>query len=221
MKWLDNWLLKTYGPRIAGLEAARLRSTFKPYATELVFADQNGKRYYRVTGEMQPLERIGKAQDFLTMMASGLTDEELGMLIAVIDNELAKGMAGQKVEFKKMGAALSEISTRKNMILHSELLYNFLAVHYIREDEPANEWIESIHYEKVRQFKKENKGNSTYFFFQVPELKLINGLLRASESEWNEFWQDSLTEQERLKRKVSYLLSEVKSTLGKTTGAQS
>jgi len=161
-----------------------------------------------------PLERIGKMQDFMDLMGMGLTRGEVEELITAADNEMSMAMAGKKANLSTVGWVHKQILDRSEMILHTELLYNFLAVQYIRDDEPTNEYVHSIHVEKVAQFKKDNEGSSTYFFFQVPELKLVNAFLKFTETEWNEYWKDSQKEQSKLTRQINLLASMKRSSKG-------
>jgi len=187
------------------------------YKLEWAHTDSNGRSYSRFTRPDLPIERVGKMQDYIDLMSSGLSREELRELISAAENELSKAMAGQKSSPAVIGWTFKQILDRSEMILHTELLYNFLAVQYIRDDEPINEWVEKIHLEKVAQFKEDNKGSSTYFFFQVPELKMVNELLKFSESEWNEYWNESQKIQGELKMKIDHLASVKSSSSGTKT----
>lgn len=189
------------------------------YELEWVHTDSNGRTYSRFVKPDLPLERIGKMQDFMDLMGTGLTREEIKDLITAADNEMAMAMAGKKANLSTVGWVHKQILDREEMILHTELLYNFLAVQYIRDDEPINEYVHSIQLEKVEQFKRDNKDSSTFFFFQVPELKLVNEFLRFTEQEWNEYWKDSQKEQSRLTRQIRLLASMKKSSKGTATTA--
>lgn len=192
-------------------------SSFK---MEHALIDGAGRAYRRFTDQDDlPLERIGKMQDYLELMSSGVSEEELSSLVAAADNELARANNQEKFSASKVGWVLQEILLRQKTILHPELLYNLVAVQLVREDEPISEFVESIQQEKVIQFKADTKGKDTYFFFQIPELKLVNKLLKLSESEWNQYWQESLKEISTLNRKLS-LLNTVKDSVKKRrTGA--
>jgi len=122
---------------------------------------------------------------------------------------------GKKGNLAQVGWVLREIRLRQEMVIHTELLYNFIACHYIREDEPLSEWVESIHNEKVEAFKDCVKTRTAYEFFQLPELRNTTAISSMSPEEWNKHWSDSIREQANLQKKIDYLRSELKSERGR------
>jgi len=211
MKFIRNLLWKYFKADFLKLHFEEVARSSK-YQLEWAHTDSNGRTYSRFVKNDIPLERIGKMEDYMDLMGTGLSRDEIRELIAAADNELALAFNGKKANVSLIGWVHKQILDRSEIILHTDLLYNFLAVQYIRDDEPINEWVESIHVEKVEQFKKDNKDSSTFFFFQVPELKLVNEFLKFSESEWNEYWKDSLRTQAELKQKIDHLVSVKKSS---------
>ena len=181
--------------------------------------DLDGKVYYRFTGSSTiiPLERMGKMQDFLTMMSAGLDEKELASLIDVANNELALALAGKKADVVKIGAVLSQIKERQQMILHDQLMWQFMAVQLVREDEPAVKFIQKIHDEKVEALQQLYYQHPDYAFFQTPELRLLNDLLKCSPTDWETLLVSSIRERDRLKRMISYLRGAKGSAKGKKT----
>lgn len=169
--------------------------------------DLDGKVYYRFTGSSTiiPLERMGKMQDFLTMMSAGLDEKELTALIDVANGELAMALAGKKADVIKIGAVLNQIKERQQMILHDQLMWQFMAVQLVREDEPPARFIQKIHDEKVESLQQLYYQHPDYAFFQTPELKLLNELLRCSPQDWETLLLSSIRERDRLKKMLSYL----------------
>ena len=169
--------------------------------------DLNGKVYYRFTGSSTiiPLERMGKMQDFLTMMSAGLDEKELSALIDVANNELALALNGKKADVVKIGAVLSQIKERQQMILHDQLMWQFMAVQLVREDEPAARFVQKIHDEKVEALQELYYAHPDFAFFQTPELRLLNDMLRSSQQDWEILLVNSIRERDRLKRMISYL----------------
>jgi hypothetical protein len=169
--------------------------------------DLDGKVYYRFTGSSTiiPLERMGKMQDFLTMMSAGLDEKELTALIDVVNGELAMALAGKKADVIKIGAVLNQIKERQQMILHDQLMWQFMAVQLVREDEPPARFIQKIHDEKVESLQQLYYQHPDYAFFQTPELKLLNELLRCSPQDWETLLLSSIRERDRLKKMLSYL----------------
>jgi len=172
---------------------------------EKALVDLDGKVYYRFTGSSTiiPLERMGKMQDFLTMMSAGLDEKELTALIDVANGELAMALAGKKADVIKIGAVLNQIKERQQMILHDQLMWQFMAVQLVREDEPAAKFVQKIHDEKVEALQQLYYQHPDYAFFQTPELKLLNELLRCSPQDWETLLLSSIRERDRLKRMLS------------------
>lgn len=174
---------------------------------EKALVDLDGKVYYRFTGSstIVPLERMGKMQDFLTMMSAGLDEKELTALIDVANGELALALAGKKADVLKIGAVLNQIKERQQMILHDQLMWQFMAVQLVREDEPAAKFVQKIHDEKVEALQQLYYQHPDYSFFQTPELRLLNELLKCSPQDWETLLVSSIRERDRLKRMLSYL----------------
>src|SRR3990172_2496470 len=132
---------------------------------ELCFTDSCGCKYYKFPEAMSlPIERFGKLQEFMMWMSAGLTSVELDSLLDEADKALMTGLTTGK-NASKIGFVLTQIRERKNMVIHTELLYNFLAVQVIREDEQVEFFNNAIHLEKIEQFKSETKDGKTYDFF--------------------------------------------------------
>lgn len=186
---------------------------------EKALVDLDGKVYYRFTGSSTiiPLERMGKMQDFLTMMSAGLDEKELTALIDVANNELALAMAGKKADVIKIGAVLSQIKERQQMILHDQLMWQFMAVQLVREDEPAARFVQKIHDEKVEALQQLYYQHPDYAFFQTPELRLLNDLLKSSPQDWEILLLNSIRERDRLKKMISYFRGAKGSGKGKKT----
>lgn len=188
---------------------------------EKALVDLDGKVYYRFTGSSTiiPLERMGKMQDFLTMMSAGLDEKELTALIDVANGELALALAGKKADVVKIGAVLSQIKERQQMILHDQLLWQFMAVQLIREDEPPSRFIQKIHDEKVEALQSLYWEKSDTSLFQNPELKMLNDMLKCSPEDWELLLVNSIRERHRLQKMISYLRGGKGSAAGKKTTA--
>lgn len=168
---------------------------------EKCFVDRNGKIYYRFPESVAlPVERLGKLNQFIGWISAGLTASELNYFLDEIDKALNDGLANKdKKASARIGSLVTQIRERQNMVIHTELLYNFLAVQWVREDEAPDVYNNEIQMQKVEQFKKEVANSNSYFFFQQKELKRLNVLLSFTEDEWKQYWQESLDKQRALK----------------------
>src|SRR3990167_7035211 len=172
---------------------------------ELCFTDSTGRKYYKFPEAMSlPIERFGKLQEFMMWMSAGLTSAELDILLDEADKALMGGLTTGK-NASKIGFVLTQIRERKNMVIHTEFLYNFLAVQVIREDEQAEHFNNAIHLDKIEQFKKETADGKTYDFFLHIGLKKLNDLFNMSEAEWTRFWGESLEAQRLLREAVKII----------------
>lgn len=171
------------------------------------YTDQKGNDYYAFPSDMgMPVERLGELKKFMQYISKGLTAEEDNE----IDNRLAKVLMSDMPDLEKKkaaGAIFTEKDKRKKLCIHTELFYNYLAVQWIRQDEQPEYYDIDIQQEKVSQFKEEVKIGGSYFFFQVPEFKKLNDMLRLSQSEWSALWRESLTQQSVLKEVLDHFIS--------------
>jgi len=168
---------------------------------EQCFVDRNGKRYFRFPDSVSlPIERLGERDKLMMWMSAGLTASEQEMFLAEIDKALMDGISDpKKRSAARIGSCVQQMRERRKMVIHTELLYNFLAVQWIREDEIPDKYNQEIQLQKVAQFKEEVANSNSYFFFQQKELKRYFDFTNFSEAQWNQWWQESLTKQKALK----------------------
>lgn len=198
IKWIFN---KPFWKRsvVTGIPHSKL---------ELCFTDSCGCKYYKFPEAMSlPIERFGKLQEFMMWMSAGLTSSELDILLDEADKALMGGLTTGK-NASKIGFVLTQIRERRNMVIHTELLYNFLAVQVIREDEATEHFNNAIHLEKIDRFKTETADGKTYDFFLRIGLKKLNDLFNMSEAEWTQFWGESIQAQNLLREMVKTISKE-------------
>lgn len=196
-----KWIFKYFAPK------KNVHAKLEP-----CFTDSKGVKYYRFSENASlPIERFGKLQEYMMYMSAGVTASELDALLEEADKALTEGLT-QKKNAAKIGFIISQIRERKNMVLHTELLYNFLAVQVIREDEQPEHFSNRIQMEKVERFKEETAKGNTYDFFFAIGLKKLNDLYKMSEPEWTQYWEESLQRQAKLQKVLKLLRSEEKSS---------
>ena len=182
------------------------------------FKDTKGVPYYHNDNPLgQSIEHFGKAMDFSMLMSAGLNRAEFHGLIDVAEKALEDLVSGKKGNLAIVGWVLKEMKLREELIIHSDLLINYMACFYYRHDEPVDRWISQIHDEKVEAFKLCVQGGNAYDFFQIPELMNLTAFSSMSPQEWNEHWNASTRELKNLQRKVDYLKSEQESMQGMKT----
>lgn len=186
---------------------------------EYAFTDNAGIRYYRINTQLGVgLEHYGKAMEFTMWMAAGLQPKELDIIVDALEKAWLACIEGKQAH-AVVGACIMELRTRRTLVLHLELLYNFIACHYIREDEPLTEWIESIHSDKVDSFKEivKKTGDEYGFFLGFPELRNLTEISSMSREGWNKRSNESTKEVKDLRIKVNYMLSVIESAKSKKT----
>lgn len=186
---------------------------------DFVFKDTEGRDYFHHTTQTgQSIEHYGKAMEFTMWMSAGLKASELLQLIELQELVIENLVIGKKGSLATLGWVNQEMKLRQEMIIHTELLWNFVACHYIRDDEDPFVWVESLHNEKVEAFKKMCREGSTYdFFFNLRELKNLPGISNMSPEEWNKHWNESIRLQREMLQKIAYLKSELESAPGMKT----
>ena len=189
---------------ISEANGKRIKNTDLEYR----FHDSDGKVYFGFTESLPlPLERWGKARDFLHWMNTGVSPDEFTELVNNAEkNWISYIKTGKNAS--KIGYIFEELKSRAQMTIHTELLYNYLAVQIVREDEDPLTFNAEIHSQKVEQFKKETADGNHYFFFQQPELKRLHELWNFSQKDWERYWAESKLKQAVLKKALQTFLSE-------------
>lgn len=138
------------------------------------FFDLKGNGYYKFPKELGlPMVRLGKLNEYIKWLSSGIDGAELDKMLDNADKALTDGIKTGK-NAAKIGFIISEIKDRKNMIIHDELFYNIIAVQIIRHDESPTEFNNEIQMEKVDAFRKLNETNDTFFLNISEYLKALN-----------------------------------------------
>lgn len=186
------------------------------YAMELVkkigardlehcYTDLNNTAYFRFPKDMAlPVERLGKLYYFSELLFKGLSPEEDEKIDAKISDALEVGLKNSKHKSAAMiGSLLMERQKRREFVFHTELLFNLLAVQWVREDENPSTYSNEIQMQKVVQFKKEVEEVGAYPFFQVEELKQLRSFFDLSKEDWEGYWKESLLRQQTLKEALA------------------
>lgn len=159
---------------------------------ELSFAFSTKKKYYRFpSGMALPVSRYGKLQEFLMYMSARLTPDNIDLLINKAIEVIDKGIENDSGA-SKVAAILYQLKDRKDKIIPHQLVYNYLAVQFVREDEDPKVFNNQIHMEKVDDLM-ENCDNS--FFFRLTELRSLFNLTIMSEQEWLTYVNESKLQQ--------------------------
>lgn len=176
------------------------------------FKDDNNLSYYEVGKVMKfPLERNAKRAEIVQWMSSGLTSQELDKLLDVAEAQLEALVQGKKGSLSRVGAVLHEMRTRKDLVIHTDLMLQYIAIHLIREDEDPYTVDLAIMDQKIETFRKMIAGGRLFDFFQLNCISDLNAHMNLSKEEFQTFWDESQTELILLNQKIKFLKSNLNS----------
>lgn len=168
---------------------------------EYAFSDYEGKRYFRFPDALNlPLERYNKQAEYLQWMSARLTSENLTLLIDKALELIEKGIKQGKGA-AGVAAILYQIKSRQEKIIPHEIILNYMAVQYVREDEDVTSFNNEIQKQKVVAFKNDAELTNT-FFLTLPEWRKFIKSTSISKEEWVSYLEESLTEQEIIQQSL-------------------
>jgi hypothetical protein len=196
------WLFKDQIKKIQFTEQSK-KIGFEKLA--FVFRDSNGKDYYRYTNDLEiPILRKGELERVLLEVESGLSGNELERIINAIDDAInekdKKGHMSPNIG--KIGFLIQEIKNRKEMLIHPDLLFEAVAILYIREDEDPAVVDREILKEKIVQLKKDSV-DGLYDFFYSSGLNTYMPFLEKSPEEWTEYYEEGKAKLEAMQKFLS------------------
>lgn len=170
---------------------------------EFAFAlDHKGKvkRYYQFPKRKEmPISRMGQLEKYSMYMAAGLTGKNINDLLDQMEKAMTNAIENKKSEQVMINhlstcmAIISEMRFRSDRVIPDEILYNYLAVQYVREDEKVDVFSNEIQMQKVEAFKESATANHR-FFFQLPGLSEHLKVLHISEENWKDYIEASETQ---------------------------
>ena len=156
------------------------------------FADLDGKTYYGFPKEViLPIGRIAKLQEYVMWLQKGINSDEYDQMLEAADIALTDGLTNKKGG-SKIGFIISELKDRKNMVVHEELFYNFIAVQLIRSDESITEFNNDIQMQKVDAIRKLNQKDDSFFLTIQKYLEVLN-LSNITKEELMQLLDESIT----------------------------
>ncbi len=174
-----------------------------PHDHKLVeaFVDSNGVKYFKYKDRFNmPVVRLGALQDFLFQLSRKIDKGEMELFIKamnmLITNAVASLTHADKAvkHLARLQTTLDDMELREKEILHPELMFDVVAVNFIREDENPAQYDEVVHAEKVEQFKKDSAGGLYDFFYSSSTMEYFPGLELLRE-DYQELWDYSKTKQ--------------------------
>ncbi len=175
-----------------------------------MFVDSNGKAYYRYIDDLEiPIMRKGQLEKVLKEIQMGISVDESNKIDEFILDEINK----PKVDRAVIGHLILERKNREKLLIHPELLFEAVAIMYIREDEEPTLVDKEITRQKIEQLKKDSVGG-LYDFFYSSGINTYLPFLEKSEEEWQEYWEQGIAQSRELLVKLQNFRNQEKSILG-------
>lgn len=173
---------------------------------QYAFTDHNGKKHYSFPKDIAlPLDRYSQLIKYLSFLSARITPEQMNKIIDGALDIIQQGI-GKDKNAAKVAALLYELRDRENLIVPAQLVYDILAVQYVREDENPSVFDNEIHMQKVSAFISDtSKGE---FFFRLPELKKLTNLSTISIAEWAAYLEEDRKQDEQINRILEIIFSE-------------
>lgn len=172
------------------------------------FFDLDGNAYYEFPKDTAlPIDRVAEMKKLVMWLSSGMEGKELDELLEAMDKALTEGIKQGKGGAAKVGYMIHEMRERKKMVIHDELFYRFIAIHFVRGDESPNEYSPKIQAEKVEAFKKLNKLDDA-FFLNIQQYLSVLSLSNITHEELLRLLNDSIIRREAVRKMVLGLESE-------------
>lgn len=158
----------------------------------LAFEDSKGQKYYYFPEkDVMTINRLGEIMTVLDEINCGLSEKELTQLVEYGESGL-QAKKGESIDLTKVAFAFTQIKSRKEMLVHPDLMLKLLGWIYVREDEDPFVISKPIHVEKCKQFQEDiEKGEHSLkdFFLQQHILgwcPFLNGITEELEPLWEE-----------------------------------
>lgn len=172
------------------------------------FVDSEGRRYFSPDKDLDlPHVRTQEIQRRLMGVKFGLDDSYVEDFITAVKAALNNG---KRPDVAVIGHLINELEARSKIWLHPDVMFDMVAFKYIREDEDPAVIDKNIHIQKVEQFRKDSMGG-LYDFFYKARLTDVLPFLKSLESEFPEFWRESIVQLKAKETQIKSIISKLNS----------
>jgi hypothetical protein len=134
-----------------------------------VFRDEDGRGWYTFNDSFDVyMKRKVEIDAKLIELSAQLSKREVTDIIAAMKKAFNGGV---KPDLAMIGFLIIEIEKRSEMLVHEEIMYDLLALHYIREDEDPAKVDPEVHTQKVGYLRE--SGNMAFFFDNRTLMELL------------------------------------------------
>lgn len=170
------------------------------------FVDSEGRKYFSPDKDLDlPHVRTQEIQRRLMGVKFGLDDSYVEDFITAVKAALNNG---KRPDVAVIGHLINELEARSKIWLHPDVMFDMVAFKYIREDEDPAIIDKNIHADKVDQFRKDSK-EGLYDFFYKARLTDVLPFLKSLESEFPEFWRESIVQLKAKETQIKSLISKL------------
>ena len=170
------------------------------------FVDSEGRRYFSPEKDLDlPHVRTQEIQRRLMGVKFGLDDSYVEDFITAVKAALNNG---KRPDVAVIGHLINELEARSKRWLHPDVMFDMVAFKYIREDEDPAIIDKNIHAQKVEQFRKDSMGG-LYDFFYKARLTDVLPFLKSLESEFPEFFQESIVQLKAKETQIKSIISKL------------
>ena len=172
------------------------------------FVDSEGRKYFSPDKDLDlPHVRTQEIQRRLMGVKFGLDDSYVEDFITAVKAALNNG---KRPDVAVIGHLINELEARSKIWLHPDVMFDMVAFKYIREDEDPAVIDKNIHIQKVEQFRKDSK-EGLYDFFYKARLTDVLPFLKSLESEFPEFWRESIVQLKAKETQIKSIISKLNS----------
>lgn len=202
---LIYWLFKGRFQTLMFLDQSAKKTGFEK--TTRSHVDKKFKSYYSFGSDMDlPLERLQALLPKLKLLKYGFDEDMEDKLWDALELAINNG---KKPDIAQIGFIAKERKRRKDMVINTDILFDIVALRYIREDENPGIIDPEIHKEKIAQFKNDSV-DGLYNFFYIAGLVELVPLLKLTEKDFLESLMDSEVMNQALSQSLTAYLSEAK-----------
>ena len=170
------------------------------------FVDSEGRKYFSPDKDLDlPHVRTQEIQRRLMGVKFGLDDSYVEDFITAVKAALNNG---KRPDVAVIGHLINELEARSKIWLHPDVMFDMVAFKYIREDEDPAVIDKNIHIQKVEQFRKDSK-EGLYDFFYKARLTDVLPFLKSLESEFPEFWRESIVQLKAKETQIKSIISKL------------
>ncbi len=167
---------------------------------------KDGIRYYKYPKESNlPLERFAMVMSLLERLGSGLSGQEMELILTEMEKDIALGLSNPKVA-ARVAMYVHIIRERQDTVIHKDILLNLAATFIIKEGEDPTLINPDIHREKLNTFELMCSGGAHDFFMNA-DLEPLRPLMSMSPKDMQTLWEHNVVLQRQLHDSITLLTS--------------